>query len=136
MLESMTKERAISLLIRYRGEAPSPPKHYCFAKWTMYEFGERVYTRYIVGELIKRIRDAPESVHPLHVVQTFYWWVEDTMIDSQNPITNQFTKIVYRIAADLSEYLWIEEDYERHRGEVEYYYRLKYHHKEGSDVQH
>ena len=134
MLMSMTKERAISLLRRYRGGVLSPPQHYCLATWTMYEFGERVYMQYIVGELINRIRDAPPSVHPLDVVQKFYYWIDDIMLDSKNPITQRFTKTVYRIATDLSEYLWIEEDYERHRGEIEYYYHLKAYGEEESNV--
>lgn len=112
----------------------SPPEHYCLAKWSMYEFGEKVYTQYIVGEFIKRIRDAPPSAHPLDIIHKFCYWIDDIMIDSQNPITKQFTKTVYRIATDLYEYLWVEEDYERHRGEVEYYYHIKTHYKEESNV--
>lgn len=84
----------------------------------MYEFGERVYTRYIISELIKKIQDAPASVRPLEIVSKFYRVVDDIMVDSQNPITKQFAKTVYRIATDISEYLWVEEDFERHRGEI------------------
>lgn len=122
----MTRDRAISLLRRYRQKELSRPEHYCLEAWTMYEFGERVYTRFIIRELITRIRDAPASTNPLSVIQKFYYWADDMMIDSPNQITKRFTKTIYRIATDISEYLWVEEDYERHRGEIEYYRHLSF----------
>lgn len=107
---SMTRDRAISLLRRYRPGELSPPKHYCLASWTMYEFGERVYTRYLVGELIRRLRCAPSSQYPMDIVQRFYWEIDEILVNSKNPITSQFTRAIDRIVGDILDYLWAEED--------------------------
>lgn len=128
----MTKERAISLLRRYRQAELVEPKHYSFATWTMYEFGERSYTRSIIKELIKRIRNSSKS--PLTVIHDFVWEVDGFVLFSKNPMTVKFMKTVRRISEDLMEYLWVEEKAEKHFDMDSFVYKLL---KEGtSDVWH
>lgn len=118
----MTKERAISLLRHYRHAELAEPKHYSFAVWTMYEFGEKSYTRSIVAELIKRIKQSSKS--PLTVVHDFHWKIDDLVLFSKNPMTVNFTKTVRRITEDLMEYLWIEEEAEKHFDMGAFVYKL------------
>ncbi len=118
----MTKERAISLLRRYRHAELAEPKHYSFAAWTMHEFGEKSYTRSIVTELIRRIKRSSKS--PLTVVHDFHWEIDGLVLFSKNPMTVDFTKTVRRITEDLMEYLWIEEEAEKHFDMGAFVYKL------------
>lgn len=104
---SMTKERAISLLRRYRQEELSPPEHYCLADWTMYKFGERVYSQYLKNELIKRIEN-DESDDVLMTITKFiyeYDRIAHPGCVEKNSITWKFCSNVIKVLDNLQQYL-------------------------------
>lgn len=110
MLMSMTKERAVSLLRRYRQEELSPPEHYCLETWTMREFGYNVYARYLSGEMIRKIKSAPETESPIETVNHYICWMDNVRVNRGNPITDKFVKNVICIVDSIQQYLGEHEE--------------------------
>lgn len=75
----------------------------------MYEFGERAYTRYIVVELIKKIRSESLLKDPLTTVYDFIVDIDVVGHRSNNSVTKQFCMTVVRILDDIHQFMWEDE---------------------------
>ena len=75
----------------------------------MREFGDKVYARYLVSELIQRIKSDPETQNPLITVHKFICWIDEIRLNRGNPISNQFIGNVICIADCIEQYLWENE---------------------------
>jgi len=110
VLMSMTKERAISLLRRYRQEELSPPEHYCLATWTMRKFGYNIYARYLSEEMIRKIKSVPETENPVETIHRYICWIDEIRVNRGNPITDRFVGDVICIADSIQQYLGEHEE--------------------------
>ncbi|MEG2624361.1 MAG: hypothetical protein RSC06_15840 [Clostridia bacterium] len=103
--KNMTKERAVSLLRRYRQEELSPPEHYCLAERTMQEFGYNVYAGYLSGEMIRKIKSAPETENPIETIHHYICWIDEIRVNNGNPITDRFVGNVISVVDSIQQYL-------------------------------
>ena len=102
-----TREEAVSLLRRYRRDVyRSRPKRELF---TMKQYDAVVYTcvygRYLVDELIRRIRCTDEP--PIHVVYDLYSALDDVLSESDDDHfeTHSFASLLENECGDILRYL-------------------------------
>ena len=102
-----TREEAVSLLRRYRRDVyRSRPKRELF---TMKQYDAVVYScvygRYLVDELIRRIRCTDEP--PIHVVYDLYSALDDVLSESDDDHfeTHRFAAIMEHEAGNILRYL-------------------------------
>lgn len=101
----MTKDEAIAWLRRYRKEETYIPSRRLYGWRKNYEFNHAVYERYLVLELIRRIRAS--AMPPLEVVRRFYYAMDDVLCESEDghAITHTFASMMENCASDILHYL-------------------------------
>ena len=108
----MTKDKAVSLLRRYRREETYVPSIKLLGwKKRTYEFNRAVYERFLILELIRQIKES--DLGPMTVVRNFYYKMDDVMCESENHKTWEFTSIMENCAHDIVVYLEREHIRER-----------------------
>lgn len=100
----MTKEEAVSWLRRYRRDVKLNPFTIRTPWYKKDYIRERyVYERMLILELIERIKKSDKR--PEEVIHGLYWDVDMFMLDSDNPRTHKFLRIIERCLGDILEEL-------------------------------
>ena len=100
----MTKEEAVSWLRRYRRGVKLNPFTIRTPWYKADYIRERyVYERMLILELIERIKNS--NKRPEEVIHGLYWDVDMFMLDSDNPRTHKFLRIIERCLGDILEEL-------------------------------
>ena len=96
----MTKEEAISLLRRYRREETYAPSINLLGwKKVTYDFKRSVYERYLILELIRRIKES--NCLPTVIVQSFYSFMDEMIGDSDHSRTWEFASYMEMCMKDI-----------------------------------
>ncbi len=107
----MTREEAISWLRRYRRYETDCPSRKLFGWRNNYDFNRAVYERYLILELIDRIKRT--FIPPIEVIRQFYYEMDDVLCESENAETWAFASIMENCAQDILQFLREKEKGER-----------------------
>lgn len=99
----MTQEEAVSWLRQYRRNDTYKPSRQLFGWRSNYDFNRAVYERYLILELIDRIKQS--SIPPIEVVRRFYYDMDDILCESENSITWTFASYMENSTRDILNYL-------------------------------
>lgn len=102
----MTKERAISILKRYRRDICA--RQYCWSYSCRQNRIKRCACKeYLVSELIHRIRI--KDLDPIDTVSEFIFWIESVLeeADEDHRITEEFIRVIDDEACDIERMLLI-----------------------------
>lgn len=99
----MTREEAVSWLRQYRRNDTYKPSRQLFGWRSNYDFNRAVYERYLILELIDRIKQS--SIPPIEVVRRFYYDMDDILCESENSRTWAFASTMENCAGDILRYL-------------------------------
>lgn len=99
----MTREEAVSWLRQYRKNDTYKPSRHLFGWKGSYDFNRAVYERYLILELIDRIKKS--SIPPMEVVRRFYYEMDDILCNSECAATWAFASTMENSAGDILRYL-------------------------------
>ena len=98
----MTREEAVTLLRKYRRETRISPLYVPFFR-NDYRMERYVLDRYLTKGLIREIGNSDSN--PISIIQEAYWNVDDLILESSNPYTNHFARMVQCSLGDILEFL-------------------------------
>lgn len=99
----MTRDEAVSWLRQYRRCDTDKPSKKLFGWRNNYDFNRAVYERYLILELIDRIKRS--SKPPIEVVRLFYYEMDDILCESENAETWAFASMMENCARDILQFL-------------------------------